>query len=54
MLAGLGGQDYSPQSFRPTGASVAIKADTKPETGVEIGHWKSDQVFSSQIHKCLH
>jgi hypothetical protein len=43
--AGLGGQGFSAKSFRPTGATAAIAADTKPETAMEIGRWKTDQVF---------
>ena len=45
VVPGLGGQGYSPWSFPPMGTSAAIKADTKPETAMEVGRWKYDQVF---------
>ena len=44
-LAGLGGMGYSARSFRPTGATAAVQAGTKPETAMQIGRWKSDLVF---------
>jgi hypothetical protein len=36
-LAGLGGMGYSARSFRPTGATAAVQAGTKPETAMQIG-----------------
>jgi hypothetical protein len=44
-LAGLGGQGYTPRSFRPTGATAAIKAGVLPETAMQIGRWKTREVF---------
>ena len=45
MSVKLGGQEYFLRSFRPTGVSAAVKADTKPETAMKVGRWKSDQIF---------
>ena len=44
-LAGLAGQGYSAKSFRPTGATAAIAANCLPETAMQIGRWKTKEVF---------
>ena len=44
-LAGLGQQGYSAKSFRPTGATLAVRAGTTPETAMQIGRWKTKEVF---------
>ena len=44
-LAGLGGQGFSAKSFRPTGATVAIKKGVNPKVVQQIGRWKSTDVF---------
>jgi hypothetical protein len=44
-LAGLDGKGYRAKSFRPTGATAAVKANAKPETVMQLGRWKTDTVF---------
>ena len=44
-LAGLGNQGYTAKSFRPTGATAAVKAGCLPETAMQIGRWKTREVF---------
>ena len=44
-LAGLAGQGYTARSFRPTGATAAIEAGCMPETVMQIGRWKTKEVF---------
>lgn len=44
-LAGLGGKGFTPRCFRPTGATAAVKNNTKPETAMMVGRWKTDKVF---------
>ena len=43
QLAGLEG--YTPRSFRATGATAAIHAETEPGTAMSIGRWRSEEVF---------
>ena len=43
--AGLSGRGFSAKSFRPTGATAAVKSGAKPETVMQIGRWKTDTVF---------
>ena len=45
QAAKLGGQGYSAKSFRPTGASVAVSSDCPPNTAMQIGRWKTNEVF---------
>ncbi len=44
-LAGLSDSEYTPRSFRPTGATAAIEAGCLPETAMQIGRWKTKEVF---------
>ena len=44
-LAGLSGNGYSAKSFRPTGATVAIRQGVNPDMVRKIGHWKNQQCF---------
>lgn len=44
-LAGLQGQGFTARSFRPTGATAAVKAQIEPSTVRMIGRWKNDTVF---------
>lgn len=44
-MANLDGQGYTARSFRPTGATAAVQCNTKPETAMQIGRWKTDSVF---------
>ena len=44
-LAGLGDRGYSARSFRPTGATAAVKSGCLPETAMQIGRWKTREVF---------
>ena len=43
--AGLGGKGFSAKCFRPTGANAAIDSNCKPETAMQIGRWKTKEVF---------
>ena len=43
--AGLSDQGYTPKCFRPTGANAAIEAGIMPETAMQIGRWKTKEVF---------
>ena len=43
--AGLGGQGYTARSFRPTGATAAIASGCLPETAMQLGRWKTKEVF---------
>lgn len=43
--AGLQGQGFTARSFRPTGATAAVKAQVNPSTVRQIGRWKNDTVF---------
>ena len=47
QAAGLGDRGFSAKSFRPTGASVAISSNCPPETAMQIGRWKTSEVFFS-------
>ena len=44
-MAGLGGQGYTPRCFRPTGANAAIEAGCTPEEVMQVGRWKTKEVF---------
>ncbi len=44
-LAGLDKQGYTAKSFRPTGANAAIAAGVTPECAMQIGRWKTKEVF---------
>jgi hypothetical protein len=44
-LAGMKGQGFTARSFRPTGATAAIAAGCLPETAMQIGRWKTKEVF---------
>ncbi len=44
-LAGLGGQGLTAHSFRPTGANAALEAGVAPETVMQVGRWKTQDVF---------
>ena len=44
-LAGLEGWGYSTKSFMPTGASKSVAAGVLPETIMQIGRWKTKEVF---------
>ena len=44
-LAGLDGQGFTPRCFRPTGANAAIEAGCTPEAAMQIGRWKTKEVF---------
>ena len=43
QLSGLEG--YTPRSFRATGATAAMHAETEPGTAMSIGRWRSEEVF---------
>ena len=44
-LAGLSGQGFRAKSFRPTGATLAVSKGIVPETVMQIGRWKTKEVF---------
>jgi len=44
-LAGLDGQGFTPRCFRPTGANAAMEAGCTPEAAMQIGRWKTKEVF---------
>ena len=45
QLAGLKDQGFSAKSFRPTGATLAMAAGVLPDTAMQIGRWKTKEVF---------
>ena len=45
LLAGLAGQGFSAKSFRPTGATAAVNMGVDPRTAMQIGRWKTQEVF---------
>ena len=48
--AGLGGLGYSAKSFRPTGATHAVR-HCDPDTVMKIGRWKTKSVFlNNYVH----
>ena len=48
--AGLGGQGFSAKSFRPTGATYAVK-NCDPDTVMKVGRWKTKSVFfNNYVH----
>lgn len=44
-LAGLKDCGFTAKSFRPTGATLAMDAGICPETAMQIGRWKTKEVF---------
>ena len=44
-LAGLAEKGFSAKSFRPTGATKAVNSGVLPETVMQIGRWKTKEVF---------
>ena len=53
-MAGLHGQGYTAKSFRPTGASMSVAAGVLPETVMQIGRWKTKEVFFNHyVHKIV-
>ena len=44
-LAGLSGKGYSANSFRPTGANLAVETGCDPEIAMRLGRWKTKSVF---------
>ena len=44
-LAGLSEKGFSAKSFRPTGATIAVNSGVLPETVMQIGRWKTKEVF---------
>ena len=44
-LAGLKGRGFSAKSFRPTGATSAVKQGMDPDIVQKTGRWKSQQCF---------
>ena len=48
--AGLSGQGYSAKSFRPTGATYAVK-NCDPDNIMKVGLWKTKSVFfNNYVH----
>ncbi len=45
LCAGLGGMGFSAKSFRPTAATAAMDIGVQPETAMQIGRWKTKEVF---------
>ena len=43
--SGLGGKGFNAKSFRPTGATVTVSKGVMPETVMQVGHWKTKEVF---------
>ena len=44
-LCGLQGLGFSPKSFRPTGATLAMTSGIAPETAMQLGRWKTKDTF---------
>ena len=44
-LAGLSSNRYTAKCFRPTGATCAIENNVDPEVVLNVGHWKTRDVF---------
>ena len=44
-LAGLSSNGYTDKCFRPTGATCAIENNVDPEVVLNVGHWKTRDVF---------
>ena len=44
-LAGLGGRGYSAKSFRPSAATAAVASKVPSETAMQLGRWKTKEVF---------
>jgi integrase len=54
QAAGLQGRGYSAKSFRPTGATRSVAAGIKPELIMQIGRWKTKEVFfNNYVHKVV-
>lgn len=45
QLVGLKDQGFTAKSFRPTGATLAMDAGILPETAMQVGRWKTKEVF---------
>ena len=44
-MTGLADKGFLAKSFRPTGATIAVNSGVLPETVVQIGRWKTKEVF---------
>ena len=44
-LAGLAGKGFKAKPFRPTGATLAVAKGIIPETVMQVGRWKTKEVF---------
>lgn len=44
-LAGLKDKGYSAKSFRPSGATAAVRSGIDPNTVMQLGRWKTSEVF---------
>ena len=44
-LTPLKGKGFTPKSFRPSSATAAVKGGIVPETTMQVGRWKTQQVF---------
>ena len=44
-MAGLADQGFLAKSFRPTGATIAVNSGVLQETVMQIGRWKTKEVF---------
>ena len=52
--AGLQNQGYSAKSFRPTGATRSVAAGIMPELIMQVGRWKTKEVFfNNYVHKVI-
>ena len=43
--AGLSSLGYTAKSFRPTAATMAVQTGMLPETAMQLGRWKTKEVF---------
>ena len=48
--AGLSSLGYSAKSFRPTAATMAVQKGMLPETAMQLGRWKTKEVFFNHYH----
>ena len=44
-LTPLKGKGFTPKSFRPSSATAAVQSGISPETAMQIGWWKTQEVF---------
>ena len=44
-LTPLKGKGFTPKSFRPSSATAAVQSGISPETAMQIGRWKTQEVF---------